>query len=60
MTTVHSHLLRAIAEERSADLRSDASPRPEPTQRAKRRRRRGRVQKPLPTLPVMRPERRAP
>jgi hypothetical protein len=59
MTMVHSHLLQAIAEEHSADLRSDASPRPEP-QRAKRRRRRGRVGKFLPTLPVMRPERSAP
>jgi hypothetical protein len=58
MTMVNSHLLKAMAEERSADLRSDASPRPEPTQRAKRRRRRGRAQKAVQALPVIRPGQR--
>ena len=58
MTTVNSHVLKAITAERSADLRSDASPRPEPTQRAKRRRRRGRAPKPVQALPVIRPGQR--
>jgi hypothetical protein len=58
MTPVSSHVLKAIAEERIADLHSNASARPEPARRGKRRRRHAREEKPVQTLPVMRPEQR--
>jgi len=52
----NSHFMKAIVEERVADLRGGASPRPEP-RTAKRRRRRARSDKPIQALPVIRPDR---
>ena len=58
MTTLNSHVLKATADERIADLRREATPRAERTRGPKSRRRRVRPVKPIQTLPVARPEQR--
>ena len=58
MTVVNTHIRKALADERIADLRRDAVPRPESSQPAKRTRRFHRSAKPAQAATTAQPAER--
>jgi hypothetical protein len=58
VSVVNTHIMKAIANERIADLPRDAAPRPEGTPKAKRTRRLKRSAKPTQTVSAVRTQER--